>query len=111
MTQTHEMELPIRGRVDDSSSVMPSRDELEAHWSKVYGNHTEHGWRVQMRHRLRYLAPDISYECLVSKLVSEETKWIDIGGGKSIFPENRRLSRESLRLGVLMSSELTPLTT
>lgn len=52
------------------------------------------GWRVAMRARFGYFKPIAWYQAVISQLVGDQTKWIDIGGGKSIFRHNHDLSRE-----------------
>ena len=46
-----------------------------------------------MRRRFQYFSPDEWYEAVVDRLVRPGCRWIDVGGGKSIFPENETLSR------------------
>jgi SAM-dependent methyltransferase len=45
-----------------------------------------------MHHRFGYIRADLWYEALVDALVTQETRWIDVGGGKSVFPHNDPLS-------------------
>lgn len=47
-----------------------------------------------MRHRFRYFTPEAWYQALVDQLVTDDCRWIDVGGGKSVFPHNRKLSCE-----------------
>lgn len=42
-----------------------------------------------------YYLPAEIYECLINKMVDSQTTWLDVGGGKSIFPQNVGLA-ESL---------------
>lgn len=63
-----------------------------------------HGWRVRMHHRFRYFAPDRWYQGIVSGLVSEKSKWIDVGGGKTVFPNDQKLACElAKRCSLLVS--------
>ena len=47
-----------------------------------------------MRHSFDYYTPDEYYEVVVSKLVSSDSSWIDVGGGKDLFPDNPALATE-----------------
>ena len=71
-----------------------TEDALEALFRRHSGDPLQHGWRVRMRHQFRYFDPDSWYQAAVEQLVTEECRWIDVGGGKSIFPHEPRLSNE-----------------
>ena len=73
--------------------ILPTVDHLLAYSRNRYGDVNKHGWRVRMRHRFGYFAPEASYEVVVDRLVKEGTRWIDAGGGKTVFPHNEDLSR------------------
>ena len=45
-----------------------------------------------MTHRFGYYSCEAWYEATVDRLVSEGCSWLDVGGGKAIFPHNKRLS-------------------
>jgi 2-polyprenyl-3-methyl-5-hydroxy-6-metoxy-1,4-benzoquinol methylase len=45
-----------------------------------------------MWHRFGYFTSGAQYEATVDRLVKVGCVWLDVGGGHSIFPENRRLS-------------------
>jgi SAM-dependent methyltransferase len=49
-------------------------------------------WGVRMRRRFDYFTPDEYYEEIVEGLVDSETEWLDVGGGKAVFPGNHALS-------------------
>ncbi len=56
-----------------------------------------------MRQRFGYYSPDQWYEAVVDRLVTPGCRWIDVGGGKTVFPENEPLSRElAARCGLLV---------
>lgn len=44
------------------------------------------------RLRFNYFNPDDHYEALVRRLVSDDTRWLDIGCGRNIFPSNAALA-------------------
>ncbi len=50
------------------------------------------GWSPRRRLKYGYYHPSDIYEAVVEKLVSSSTKWIDVGGGRALFPENIPLS-------------------
>ena len=68
--------------------------ELEAVFLQKYGDPEELGWGPRMRQRFGYFNPDEHYEAIVNKLVTAETKWLDVGCGRELFPSNRALARE-----------------
>jgi SAM-dependent methyltransferase len=41
-----------------------------------------------------YFTPDDHYEALLNRLVTPETRWLEVGCGRDIFPQNYRLARE-----------------
>jgi SAM-dependent methyltransferase len=50
------------------------------------------GWGPRQRFKFGYFTPDDIYECLISSLVTRETTWLDVGGGRELFPGNANLS-------------------
>lgn len=72
--------------------IQTTPDDLrEVHWSK-YGDAAV-GWSVLLRREAGYFTPAEHYEALVSKLVTAETTWLDVGSGHDLFPHNRKLAR------------------
>jgi len=72
-------------------------DIIEYHSFKKYGDRLTMGWSPRRRIELGYtLAGDI-YECFIDSLVKEDTKWLDVGGGRSVLPHNPDLSRSLAR--------------
>ncbi len=45
-----------------------------------------------MWRRFGYYSPQLVYETLVAGLVTDTTRWLDVGGGKSLFPHNEPLA-------------------
>ncbi len=45
-------------------------------------------------YRLGYFTPDVFYEAIVTKLVTREAAWLDVGCGRDLLPSNERLARE-----------------
>jgi SAM-dependent methyltransferase len=69
---------------------MPTHQEVTAYVHRLYGDITKHGWRVRMWHSFGYVEPDSWYETLVSRHITAQCSWIDVGGGTGIFPNNRK---------------------
>jgi 2-polyprenyl-3-methyl-5-hydroxy-6-metoxy-1,4-benzoquinol methylase len=66
--------------------------ERDRHFRQKYGDLDDVGWSPKQRHTFGYTLPGDVYEAYIDKLVTNDTKWIDVGGGKSIFPFNQELS-------------------
>ena len=55
------------------------------------------------RFRFGYFTPDDVYETMVAQLVSPGCAWLDVGGGRDVFPTNPALARQlAARCGVLV---------
>lgn len=61
------------------------------------------GWIPRMDVRFGYFNPDDYYEAALSKLVRPETRWLDVGCGRTPFPSNPKLA------GVLSQRCKTPI--
>lgn len=72
---------------------VPSRRELEELFLQKYGRPEEVGWAPRRNWQFGYYLPADFYEALVAKAVFNGCAWIDIGGGRSIFPQNPELVR------------------
>ncbi len=70
----------------------PTFEELQALFEIKYGHPSSTGWSPRQRLEFGYFTPDDIYEAMVLKLVDGRTKWIDVGGGRALFPSNRKLS-------------------
>ena len=71
-----------------------SDERLTKLFRQKYSDIAEIGWRPRMRLKWGYFLPSDFYEAIVDQLVTEQTSWLDIGGGRDIFPENPRLSTQ-----------------
>lgn len=71
-----------------------ARDKLAAVFRQKYGLTDQVGWGPRMRARFGYFSPDDQYETLVATLVSDTTRWLDVGCGRDLFPSNSWLARE-----------------
>ena len=58
-----------------------------------YGDISGRGWRAQLQSKAGYIPPEMWYRAVVDRLVTERTNWIDVGGGKAVFPDSDDLSR------------------
>ncbi|NNF18037.1 MAG: methyltransferase domain-containing protein, partial [Gammaproteobacteria bacterium] len=68
--------------------------DLQQIFKIKYGDLQSTGWGPRRRHKFDYYQPADYYEAVVNKVVRPETRWVDVGGGGDIFPENRALARE-----------------
>src|SRR6187431_3112418 len=70
----------------------PSAEALEAVFCTKYGDPGTTGWSPRQRFRNGYFLPADIYEATVEQLITPGCRWIDVGGGHNIFPENRGLA-------------------
>lgn len=81
----------------NASNIGPfevTSDDLQKLFLLKYGDPKGTGWSPRRRLQFGYYRPSDCYEALVSKLVTTETDWIDVGGGSALFPENPPLSQQ-----------------
>jgi SAM-dependent methyltransferase len=72
----------------------PTVDELTELVVLKYGEILFKSWGPRRRLRFGYFAPDDWYEALLRRLVTPTTRWLDVGGGASMFPHNPPLAQE-----------------
>lgn len=74
---------------------LPDRGQLEALFRQKYGDPagSDLGWGPRMRLGYGHFNPDDHYEALVARLVRPDTRWLDIGCGRELFPSNPDLAR------------------
>ena len=75
-----------------SATIAPDLDDLDEIFREKYGPVDDLGWSPKLRRNFGYFTPDEWYEAIVSKLVNEKTCWLDVGCGRSLFPDNPRLA-------------------
>lgn len=80
--------IPPRG-----AEVFPSEQDLARLFRLRFQEPEGAGWSVRRRLRPRYYVPDEYYGALVEKVVQDDTFWLDVGAGSTLFPSNRPLSR------------------
>jgi len=76
------------------TTSFPTDGELRRVFVQKYGSPEDTGWSPRRRWAAGYFMPADIYEATVASLVHPDTTWLDIGGGKAIFPENAKLSQE-----------------
>ena len=76
------------------AQTLPSPGQLESLWVQKYGPADTKSGLLALRRRLGYFLPADVHEALVAKLVNDGDRWLDVGGGHSIFPHNPATARE-----------------
>ncbi len=77
------------------------QEQLEAVYRTKYG--TAPGPKPRVRRNNNYFTPDEYYEALIEQLVTPGCHWIDVGGGRDVFPHFPALSKElAERAGLLV---------
>lgn len=77
---------------DSPALHLPTREELDALFNEKYERTPDLGTGPAARLKFDYFSPDDHYEALVSQLVTEQTRWLDVGCGRDSFPSNRNLA-------------------
>ncbi|MBK8977511.1 MAG: class I SAM-dependent methyltransferase [Planctomycetes bacterium] len=75
------------------ASSPPDRQALEQVFTDKFGPPERRGWGPRMRARFGYHTPDEHYEATVAALVGAGTRWLDVGCGRELLPNNRELAR------------------
>jgi SAM-dependent methyltransferase len=70
-----------------------SRPSIQLAFRLKHGDPVNMGPAPRRRAALGYFTPDDVYEGLVAHLVREGSAWIDVGGGRDLFPGNPELAR------------------
>jgi 2-polyprenyl-3-methyl-5-hydroxy-6-metoxy-1,4-benzoquinol methylase len=76
----------------DATDVLPTYVDVQGHFDRLHADLRDQAWHVRMMRRFGYLRGDAWYEATVDSLVDDDTSWLDVGGGKTVFPYNERLS-------------------
>lgn len=79
---------------DVRTSFWPTRAELEEVFRLKFGDPKATGWLPALMHRWGYFTPDEHYEALLAKMVRPGQPWLDVGGGRDLFPHNRPLAAQ-----------------
>ncbi len=78
--------------MDRSELSIPSAEELRAMLLLKHGSLDRVGWAVKKRLRWGYYLPDRWYEAMLDRCVGSQTRWLDVGGGKTVLPHNPPLA-------------------
>ena len=71
-----------------------------------YGPLEAAGWGPRLRSKFKYANPADWYEAYVMEKVTGETLWLDVGCGRSLFPQNDPLARLlAQRCGLLVGAD------
>lgn len=71
---------------------LPEKGELMQLFNRKYPS-PKLGWGPRLRLRFGYFSPDDVYESFVDRLVTPDTRWLDVGCGRNVFPSNSALAR------------------
>ncbi|MCZ6771964.1 MAG: methyltransferase domain-containing protein [Proteobacteria bacterium] len=69
-------------------------DELASLFDLKYRGSAGLGPDPARRRRFNYYNPDDHYEALIRKLVQPQTRWLEVGCGRHVFPSNPALAKE-----------------
>ncbi len=89
------------------ASDLPTPDEVLAVFRGKFGDAP--GSAPHRRLRYGYFTPDDVYEATVAKLVTPGCRWLDVGGGRDVFPTNPPLAAAlAARCGTLVAVDPSP---
>ena len=74
------------------TKILPTEQDVQEHFDSLHSDLREQGWRLRMMRWFGYFSGEAWYEATVDSLIKEDTTWLDVGGGKTVFPSNARLS-------------------
>jgi SAM-dependent methyltransferase len=74
--------------------LLPPIEELKRRYLAKRGALNRAGWSVARYYRFGYIPPDDYYEAVVSTLITNGARWLDVGSGRSPFPNHGRLAQE-----------------
>jgi len=84
----------IMGLPAENLSATVAPPHLLDLFRQKYGEPDATGPNPRMRLRFGYFTPDDHYEALVATLVTPGCRWLDVGGGRDVFPSNPSLARQ-----------------
>ena len=88
---------------------LPDERALQQVFRLKYGPEETLGWGPRLRRSYGYDNPDDWYETLLSLLVANGTRWLDVGCGRELCPSNKPLARVlSSRAGRLTGLDPDP---
>ncbi len=71
--------------------VFPQSEMTQFYLAK-YGPVEQQGDRPRRRFKFKYYQPDDFYEALMNRVVTPGCRWMDVGGGRNVFPSNVALA-------------------
>jgi len=77
-----------------AATLAPRPTELKAFFRIKHGDPRTTGWSPALRHNFGYFTPDDVYEATIAGLVTPGCRWIDVGGGRDVFPSNPKLAQQ-----------------
>jgi SAM-dependent methyltransferase len=83
----------MHGSLDSALELLPTQDDLTRLRARRFRDPSREGWAVRHRLRFQYFLPDDCYAALLDRCVTEETRWLDVGGGACMLPYNKPLAR------------------
>lgn len=93
-----------------ADDLLPTPADLDRLFDDKYRRPT--GWvgaQPARRRRYRYFTPDDVYEATVEKLLPPGGRWLDVGGGRDVFPSNPGLAeRLAAAAGRLVAVDPSP---
>lgn len=72
---------------------LPDAAALRQMFHLRYGTEAGLGWGPRLRRDHGYHTPDDVYEALLAGLVGQGCRWLDVGCGRHLFPNNPQLAR------------------
>jgi len=75
------------------ANVLPTDQEVQEHFDGLHPELRECKWQRRLMRRFGYFSGESWYEATIDRLVKNSTSWLDVGGGKTLFPSNERLSK------------------
>ncbi len=72
----------------------PTESDLFELFKIKYGDPETTGWSPRRRLKYGYYQPGDVYEATVRKILRPGSNWVDVGGGRALFPYNEELSKE-----------------
>lgn len=69
-------------------------DDLTDVFRSKYGEPATASLNPRRRYNLGYFSPDDYYEATLEKVIQPGLRWLDVGGGRDVFPMNPELARK-----------------
>ena len=73
---------------------LPTAADMERLFLQKYGDPATTGWAPRTRRKFGYFLPSDVYEATVARHVRPGCRWLDVGGGDAVFPNNVVLAKQ-----------------